>query len=625
MTTAPGNGPSADFPFLAPPRGPEELGRLGPYRVLGVLGAGGMGVVFRAEDPALRRAVALKALRADVADGGASRERFLREARATAAVRSDHVVTIYQVEEGAVPYLAMELLPGQSLHAALQAGPPPPLAALLRIGRETALGLAAAHAQGLVHRDIKPGNLWLEGEGKKPWAFRRVKILDFGLARGAGDIRLTAQGAILGTLAYMAPEQAQGLPLDHRADLYSLGVVLYHLAAGQLPLQAANVVSLITAVIETPPLPLAGRNAALPRPLVDLVMKLLAKAPRDRPASAQEVADRLKGIELQLARPVAAPPPPAPPPVPAPVPAPTPRPTPPAPPVTTEVLPPRRRQRRPERAPSKWAPLPVAVGASALLLGLGFVLLGGLGQREPSPTTAAAAAQPPAATGPRPAPAPPREAPPPRLSPGQQLEAVLQELRRRNPGFTGQAQSVLAGEGVTQLVLPNGEVADLTPLRGLKALRHLVCCGGQAEGRRLGSLRSLEPLRGLPLQQLHVDNHPLADLSPLTGMPLEHLNVSFTDVADLRPLARLPLRSLLAWGAKIEDLRPLAGLNLEEFSCPLTPVTSLEVFRGKPLKRLWCDPPLARASLGLLRTLPLEQINYQPAAEYLKALEANGP
>ncbi|HEV3447860.1 MAG TPA: protein kinase, partial [Gemmataceae bacterium] len=217
--------------FLAPAQSPDELGRLGPYRVLNVLGAGGMGVVFRAEDPHLQRLVALKALLPGLAASGSAKQRFLREARAAAALKHDHVVTIHQVgEDRGVPYLAMEFLEGEPLDECLKREGKLPVAEVLRIGREMAEGLSAAHEHGLIHRDIKPANVWLEG--KKG----RVKILDFGLARAATDeSHLTQSGAIMGTPAFMAPEQAQGKNVEPRSDLFSLGCVLYRMATGKAP------------------------------------------------------------------------------------------------------------------------------------------------------------------------------------------------------------------------------------------------------------------------------------------------------------------------------------------------------------------------------------------------------
>ncbi len=279
--------------FLAPPQAADELGRLGPYRVLKVLGAGGMGVVFRAEDPQLQRIVALKAMLPTLAENESARQRFLREARAAAKLKHDHVVTIHQVgEDRGAPFLAMEFLEGEALEDRLKREGKLPLTEVLRIGREIADGLQAAHEHGLIHRDIKPANVWLEGKRG------RVKILDFGLARSsADDVHLTQSGAIVGTPAYMPPEQARGDAVDGRCDLYSLGCVLYRLSTGELPFKADNTMSLLLALaIEQPKSP-REINPDVPPPLADLILRLLAKDAAQRPATAGEVADALNAID----------------------------------------------------------------------------------------------------------------------------------------------------------------------------------------------------------------------------------------------------------------------------------------------------------------------------------------
>jgi formylglycine-generating enzyme required for sulfatase activity/serine/threonine protein kinase len=291
----------SNFAFLAPAQAPDELGRLGNYRVLKVIGRGGMGVVFQAEDVRLQRPVALKVILPEIAEKRSARERFLREARASAKIEHDNIVAIYQVDEDrGVPYMAMPLLKGASLEdflrqrARKQPGSPLALHEILKIGRETAKGLAAAHERGLIHRDIKPANLWLDAG-----AGGRVKILDFGLARptSAEDGNLTQAGTIVGTPAYMAPEQSQGYPVDARADLFSLGVVLYRLCTGNLPFTGANALDIIMALATYEPPPPITVNPKLPPELSDLVMRLLVKKPDQRLASAQEVLKALQAIE----------------------------------------------------------------------------------------------------------------------------------------------------------------------------------------------------------------------------------------------------------------------------------------------------------------------------------------
>jgi serine/threonine protein kinase len=292
-----GDHPAELTDFLAPPQAPEEIGRLGTYRVLAVLGAGGMGVVFRAEDTQLERLVALKAMLPSLAVSASARQRFLREAKTAAAVEHDHIVPIFQVgEDRGVPFIAMPFLQGEPLDVRLQREQRLPLAEVLRIGRQTAVGLAAAHKKGLIHRDIKPANIWLEAETG------RVKILDFGLARAAADnAQLTQQGALVGTPAYMAPEQAQGQSIDARCDLFSLGCMLYRLATGQAPFKGTDPISTLLSVASDQPTELRLLNADLPAEFSRLVLQLLSKKPEHRPESAQAVVQALEAIEAQTA------------------------------------------------------------------------------------------------------------------------------------------------------------------------------------------------------------------------------------------------------------------------------------------------------------------------------------
>jgi hypothetical protein len=285
--------------LLQPPQQPDEMGRLGPYRVLKVLGAGGMGIVFQAEDPQLKRAVALKVLRPALAASATARRRFLREAQAVAALEHDNIVTIYQVGEDRLPFLAMPLLRGETLQARIERAGKLPPGEVLRIGRETARGLAAAHEHGLIHRDIKPSNLWLEaGPGGAPGG--RVKILDFGLARraeGSEETQLSRPGVLCGTPLYMAPEQARGEAVDHRADLFSLGCVLYRLCTGDVPFKGSTTMSVLRALELEQPQPPRKLAADVPPGLSALILRLLAKDPNRRPATAREVADSLQQLE----------------------------------------------------------------------------------------------------------------------------------------------------------------------------------------------------------------------------------------------------------------------------------------------------------------------------------------
>jgi formylglycine-generating enzyme required for sulfatase activity/serine/threonine protein kinase len=303
--------------FLTPPQSPDEIGRLGSYRVLKVLGAGGMGMVLLAEDPLLKRMVALKVMRAELAAAADARERFLREAQATAAIEHPHIIHVYQVsEDRGVPFLAMPFLKGEPLDERLKRLGRLRVDEAVSLGRQIAEGLAAAHAAGLIHRDIKPGNVFLVSAEESPSPgvvtpgraiatpgltthhSPLVKILDFGLARATtgDDVNLTKTGAILGTPAYMAPEQARAGKVDHRSDLFSLGGVLYRMLTGEQPFKGNDPISLLMALATEIPKPVRELNPEVPLALAELVMRLLEKDPSKRPASARVVAEQLAAL-----------------------------------------------------------------------------------------------------------------------------------------------------------------------------------------------------------------------------------------------------------------------------------------------------------------------------------------
>jgi formylglycine-generating enzyme required for sulfatase activity len=283
-----------DLPFLQPTARPGSLGRVDHYEVLQVLGKGGFGIVLRAFDDVLQRVVALKVLAPAIAATSLARKRFLREARSSAQVRHENVVRVYAVEEQPLPFLVMEFIPGETLQQRLDRTGPLEAPEIVRLGRQVSEGLAAAHATGLIHRDIKPGNVLLEG------GQQRVKITDFGLARAADDASLSQSGVLAGTPMYMAPEQARGEPLDHRADLFSLGSVLYVMATGRPPFRAATTYAVLRRVVEDAPRPIRELIPEMPQWLCDIVAKLQAKKPEDRFQSAGEVANVLADCEAQL-------------------------------------------------------------------------------------------------------------------------------------------------------------------------------------------------------------------------------------------------------------------------------------------------------------------------------------
>ncbi len=287
-----------ELSFLDAPQSSDELGRLGSYRILKVLGQGGMGMVFQAHDTQLERSVALKVIRPEAARKPEARERFFREAKLAASIEHDHIVPVFHAgEANGIPYMVMPFLKGMSLAERLKNTGSLPIAEVLRIGRQVALGLSVAHARGLIHRDIQPANLWIE-----PHHENRIRILDFGLARilEPEKTKLTQSGVILGTPAYMAPEQAQAKPVGPACDLFSLGVVLYQLATGRMPFEGDTVTSLLVAIVTQNPPPPHTINPEIPKPLSELIMELLDKDESKRPSSATYVADLLLGFAKSI-------------------------------------------------------------------------------------------------------------------------------------------------------------------------------------------------------------------------------------------------------------------------------------------------------------------------------------
>jgi serine/threonine-protein kinase len=288
---------STRLDFLAPSARPGSLGRLGAYEVTEVLGRGGFGIVLKAIDPALGRTVAIKVLAPELATSAAARSRFAREARAAAAVVHENVVAIHSVDSwNGLPYLVMPCITGCSLQERVDRDGPMVVKQVLRVGMQAALGLAAAHDQGLVHRDIKPSNILLEN------GVERVKLSDFGLARAVDDASQTQSGVIAGTPQYMSPEQARGETVDHRSDLFGLGSVLYFMCAGHAPFRADSTPAVLRRVCDDRPRSLRAVNAEVPAWLAEIVDRLMAKDPACRYSSAEEVAGILRSHLAELQR-----------------------------------------------------------------------------------------------------------------------------------------------------------------------------------------------------------------------------------------------------------------------------------------------------------------------------------
>ena len=283
---------------------PEQLNH---YRILEPLGKGGMGEVFAAEDTKLHRKVALKVLSALMAADPERRQRFEREAQAVAAINHPNIVTIHSVEEaGGIPFLTMELVEGKPLNEIVAAGALP-AEALLRIGIAISDAIAAAHQRGITHRDLKPANIMVAPDG-------RVKVLDFGLAKlreallagNAEDVTrmpvtdLTGEGRIIGTVAYMSPEQAEGKPVDPRTDIFSLGVMLHEMATGEKPFKGDTNVSVISSILKDTPTSITDLNPNLPAGLARVIRRALAKDPSRRYQTATDLRNELEELKQEV-------------------------------------------------------------------------------------------------------------------------------------------------------------------------------------------------------------------------------------------------------------------------------------------------------------------------------------
>jgi serine/threonine-protein kinase len=296
--------PAIDLDFLSPSDDPAKLGSLGNYEIESVIGRGGFGIVLKAFDPGLNRYVAIKALSGTLVRSSAARKRFNHEAKAAAAVVHDHVIPIHHIDtSGPVPYLVMPFVTGRSLQERIDELGPLETKEMLRIAMQTAQGLAAAHAQGLVHRDIKPANILLEN------GVERVRITDFGLARAVDDASQTQSGYIAGTPQYMAPEQARGETIDARADLFSLGSVMYAMCTGHPPFRAETTLAVLRRICDDQPRSVREVNPEVPSWLAGIVEKMLAKNPAERFQTADDVAELLGKWLAHLQQPTTIPPP----------------------------------------------------------------------------------------------------------------------------------------------------------------------------------------------------------------------------------------------------------------------------------------------------------------------------
>ncbi|AWM37404.1 Serine/threonine-protein kinase PrkC [Gemmata obscuriglobus] len=597
---------------FGPPTEAGDTGSFGPYRILKLLGKGGMGAVYAAIDTRLDRRLALKVMLPEAAADSGCKERFLREARAAAQVEHDNVVTVYEADERhGVPYIAMQFLQGYPLDAFLKKKGAPTLAQTLRLARETAAGLAAAHRIGLVHRDIKPGNLWLEAPNG------RVKVLDFGLAKPLhADVELTQSGMVVGTPAYMSPEQARGAKVDARSDLFSLGAVLYRLCTNRLPFDGPTTMAVLMALGADAPLPVRDLNPQVPDPLATLIHQLLAKEPDERPQSAGEVVKRLLAIANSTgASQVVVTPEPRVVYVPVSVTAVSEE-NPFADLDATEVErntpPPAAMQKAGPKRRSLVRPAVGVVGLLALA-GAGAALLGQAGSRPelkaeaPAPASAAPKGKPVAAPAKAAATDPDRSAAEWVLSLNGAVQVNGEEREIRSAADLPADRFALTAADLTDRAVAD---ADLARLKDCQALTRIILHGTKVTDAGLAHLKGLSNLAHLNLAYSGVTDAGLADLNAfplLTSLWVQGTTVSDAGLAvarELPALTHIDLSGTKVTGPGLAHLKGLKGLTLLLSGTALTDA-NLCYLKGLTgvVELSLSDTPLTDAGLSHLHDL----------------------
>lgn len=603
---------------------------LGNYLLLEKIGMGGRGTVFKARHRPMDRLVALKVLSETTRDNPMILARFEREIKAAAKLHHPNIVTALDADFSSDRhYLVMELVEGRDLSHLVKRNGLFSVADAVQVILQAAKGLEAAHQAGIIHRDIKPGNILLAPSGL-------VKILDLGLARvdlpgheSTTQTELTSTGAVMGTVDYMSPEQALNTKnADARSDIYSLGCTLFYLLAGKIMYPGDTVIEKILAHREQPIPTLREINPDVPPELETIYLRMVAKKPEQRFASMTELIAALQALRLS---PVEK-----------------------RDPATqneitsntsghskTEI-------QSPRHSVSGKAVLWIAGGLVVVVLAvvayfstqpLEKDFSGAISKKlQPEIENTPATNFPTSPTKPLAYLTPEFqqwEQETLKLSGLAQVDAVKAKLVELNPDFNGETTHRLEGDVVTFFDIWTNHVRDISPVRVFRGLKNLYCSAtGPSEQSPLEDLSPIQgmsllflacnytrvadltPLRGMKLDTLTCDGAPIRDFSVLGELPLINLNLPRTPISDLKPLENLKLVTLSLEGTPVTDLRPLQGMPLTTLTLTGTKVSDLSPIKDLPL-RDFCADFVPERDYPLLRNMTkLEHINRKPVVEF---------
>jgi serine/threonine protein kinase len=550
------------------------------YEILRELGRGGMGAVYEARQLALQRIVALKILPPHLAGEEGFVARFQSEAIAAANVNHANIVQVFTAGESeGIEYIAMEFIEGETIQHRLKRLGRLPLTEALDIAYHVATALDHAwHTTQLIHRDVKPDNIFLAHNGT-------VKLGDFGLAKilREGATSATVTGIVLGSAHFMSPEQARGArDLDARTDIYSLGCTLHYMMTGRTVFEGPDFLSVMYKHVNEAPAPLQTFLPHCPLGVNRLLTRMLAKEREQRPQSYAELIE-----EIVHARDEAR---------------------------VWEQSDERQRRRmarpQPPRRPSRWAYAMAMV--AVVVLAASYVY----GRRAERPNRAPTSLM--------------LSDPSDRrdfirrvenLPADERIERVMATLREANPNFVGQEDYSVKGGVVTELTLPSVGLQNLWPLCALQHLSVLNIVGNPA-ARRRGTVTDLSALAELPLEELDISWTAVEDLRPLVKTPLKTLRAANTRLRDLTPLRGLQLTELDLTFTEVADLSPLKGMPLTELRLKDAKVRDLSPLKGMPLQTVSFDVRLLRPQSDTVRSWKeLETINDEPVRNFENRLQ----